>query len=332
MSEMQIPLCYYPTKAVLVDDNKKFLQRFSRNLNQSGIHNITFTDPEQALLYLEGISSKNTVDGLCYFKQEDDVIIDSSVQLNVNLKSLYQQIYNPERFNEISVLIVDYSMPQMTGDMLLNAFSNHDIKRILLTGQDEHKLAIQLLNKKIINNFSEKTPLDTDAIVVEQVHKLQTEYFNDFSDKIKAYCFAKSSYVFGSDYIRLVNDIIKKHSIVEHYTFSISGSKLLLDANTNPFFLVIANEEEMNGYYDTAIYSECSEDIINKLATKEFMPFLFDESEMGLEPSQWSKYLIPVKRKVLNDQCVWYGVYQGNNVKQKNTILSYNSFLNQGEK
>ena len=331
MSKVQMPLCHYPTTVVLVDDNQKFLTSFSQNLTQKGVSNIAFSEPDEALLYVEGIADKSTLNERCYAKEEDTVV-DSNIQVTIDLKSLYQHIYNPNRFKELSVLVVDYSMPQMKGDMFFNTISNHVLKRMLLTGKAEQQLAITLLNKKIIDTFSEKKSLDNDVAVVTQVHELQQGYFNDFTERFRMYDFQKTSYVFKKDYASLVEGIINQYSIVEHYTFSIFGSKLLLDSDAKTFFLIIVNEETMDGFCDTARFSDCSDELINKLETKMFVPFLFDEREIDLVPAMWLNYLVPVKQKILNGQKIWYGLCQADKLSSQGHVVSYSEFLKIKEK
>ena len=70
----------------------------------------------------------------------------NSQKICLNIDTHHQQIYNSERFAQISVVITDYAMPEMDGVDFLRQIKHSEIKRILLTGVADEKIAVKAFN------------------------------------------------------------------------------------------------------------------------------------------------------------------------------------------
>lgn len=44
-----VPLCYYPTRVVLIDDNEHFIETLKNGLINRGLDCVAFTNPHTAL-------------------------------------------------------------------------------------------------------------------------------------------------------------------------------------------------------------------------------------------------------------------------------------------
>ncbi len=62
----------------------------------------------------------------------------------------------PQRYALTNVLVVDYSMPAMTGLEVFSALSKWPAQRVLLTGQADESLAVKVFNQRLINQFVPK--------------------------------------------------------------------------------------------------------------------------------------------------------------------------------
>ena len=61
-----------------------------------------------------------------------------------------------QRYALANVLVVDYSMPAMTGLEVLHALPQWPAQRVLLTGQADESLAVKAFNQRLINQFVPK--------------------------------------------------------------------------------------------------------------------------------------------------------------------------------
>ncbi len=61
-------------------------------------------------------------------------LLNTQLHIKSDLAELQKQIYNPLRFNELSVVTVDYEMPAMTGDIFCKKLAICHITNLMLTG------------------------------------------------------------------------------------------------------------------------------------------------------------------------------------------------------
>ena len=78
--------------------------------------------------------------------------------------SFIELINDSNRFNEVAVMVLDYSMPEMTGLQLAAALDKPNIRKLLLTGNPSSDEIIQAFNNKLINKYLKKS--------IEQLHLL----------------------------------------------------------------------------------------------------------------------------------------------------------------
>ena len=87
------------------------------------------------------------------------------------MRGLHEEIYNKDRFNDVSVIIVDYYMDEMNGIEVCETLSKHPAKKILLTGgADKENIAIDAFNKGIIHRFINKTDPDFPSQIRQAIY------------------------------------------------------------------------------------------------------------------------------------------------------------------
>lgn len=111
MKKNRLNICYYPTSIILVDDNKKFLQ--SLRLRLSDYSCFFYDNPKEALEFLNNSYNFEPFINRSLLSDEDKHIEQSLAGLNI--KKIHHEIYNSNRYQEISILFADYSMPYVNG-------------------------------------------------------------------------------------------------------------------------------------------------------------------------------------------------------------------------
>src|SRR5262245_35847908 len=111
-SQALLPLFEFPTKVVIIDDNIEFIKGLQMLSANYGVELIPFQDPRKAAAYLQ---EKNYCKfAKKYLTPEENAEIFYN-EINLHFNTLYQEAYDPTRFEEISALIIDYAMPGMNG-------------------------------------------------------------------------------------------------------------------------------------------------------------------------------------------------------------------------
>src|SRR5690242_16550968 len=112
MKLSRISLCYYPTTVVLLDDNNEFLEALE--LKISKYIPLSFYDsPKKALnFFLEEYRSHPFIDRCIANNNEEN---SDHLMQNVDIRNIHKEIYNSQRFSEITVLVIDYAMPDING-------------------------------------------------------------------------------------------------------------------------------------------------------------------------------------------------------------------------
>ena len=166
MEHASIPLYYYPTTVMLLDDSEDFLTNFSLQL-QNKLAVKLYSKPQTALAYLKGVDYSSHLNTRVFSTPQENhgmnPIVNHSV--NLNLSTIKEEIYNPKRFDEIAVIIIDYDMPAMNGLDFCRKLGRSPIKKILLTGKGDEKIAVQAFNEGLIDHFIQKGNRDVINIV-----------------------------------------------------------------------------------------------------------------------------------------------------------------------
>src|SRR3954463_8254362 len=109
---MHLPVYTHPTLTVLVDDSDSFLRSLSFQLDPM-LANKTFHDTTTALQWLRQSAQEDGVPLHVNFDMQNLPADQCNVALD--LERIYRIGEQRQRFATPSVLVVDYSMPQMNG-------------------------------------------------------------------------------------------------------------------------------------------------------------------------------------------------------------------------
>lgn len=207
---------YYPTTIVLVDDNQRFLDNFTLHLDESLAWRC-FSSANEALEHINQQAARVHLDQRCFFWYRESSAQEDNV-LRLDLTLIEREISDPSRFKDISVVIVDYDMPEMNGLALCQRIRDPRIKKILLTGVADEKVAVQAFNDGIIDRFLMKSdPAITDRIN-QAIRDCQRKYFQEVSSMIQNTLALKSpEFLYDNTFIEYFFSLKKAHSFVEYY-------------------------------------------------------------------------------------------------------------------
>lgn len=323
------PSCYFPTKLLIIDDDQDLLKT-TQLFFEDEYKTIGTSDFKEANKII--IDDKNWVSGLLEVSRNFDQEESSKFSVTVDIPLLHKQIYNPDRFNHIAILIIDYDMPDMNGLDFIKSLGDNQLKIIMLTGKASQNTVIKAFNDMKINRYVSKGDSDYLQLIHKYVKELHQEFFSDFSkfmlDSLKSETKIFDNHAFQ----RLLNQIIYENNIMEYYLLDESGSFLLLDSTAeNQFWLIIKSKEDMRLFYELAVEDpDTPAYVIKKLRDKEVFTHFKTEEESNLGAKYWNL----IDCKPLDEEKKFYYAILKNDDYLKidlSKIKSYSDFINEGE-
>lgn len=331
MRSLGIPAYFYPTTTVFVDDSADFLINFSLQL-QDKLALKLFTLPQQALAFIATANTEqNWAQNNFVLAQESSGNPMTNYTVNFDVSTLQKAVTNSHRFGQVSVAVVDYDMPGMTGIEFCRKLVDQPIKKILLTGKGDEKLAVEAFNEGIIDHFIQKGNRDVVKLVDQNVLKLQYRYFEQVTDNMRAILTKESAPVICDPIFReFFAKIRAENNIVEYYLVELPGSFLMLDALGNTSLLVVKCYEDLSIYYEFAQDNGAPKAMLDEVRSGNKIPFAWDADDyFRAHPAiEWHQQLFPAE-ELEGKQIYYYAL-----IKKPPTVpawmghlVSYNQYL-----
>lgn len=332
MEHLRIACCYFPTTVIFVDDNRKFHNNIKLSMDRKTAVYKFYNNPNEALQFLTGLPKYASFLDKCLSRPEERHRDHRSIDVNVGV--IHLEIYNPGRFDQVSVLVVDYAMPGMNGLEISRQLKNSPIKIILLTGEASEKLALEAFNKGEIHRFIRKDDANFNQILNEAISDLQNEFFKDQSEVIISSLTKNPGHpsccLDDPVFIEFFDKFCKKYQFTEYFLSEATGSFLFLDANGKPSWLIVKDEDEMEGAVSEAELSdaEVPPDVLVALKSKEKLLHRYSHADYFKLPVEWMSLMHPAKK--LEGRNTYYYAYIDDPKAypiDSSRVLSYAAYL-----
>ena len=240
---------YFPTNAILLDDDPGFLKHFSLLLPPR-LPCQLYSSVNQALRIINAQPSlSDRFDEFTNVTQMDEV----EERVFVDLNKLHGLLYDNDRFSQISVIIIDYDMPEMNGIEVCKHIRNPEIKKILLTGKADEKIAVAAFNAGLIHQYIRKTDSDVDVLLSQAITKLQLEYFMDITKPIQIVLADNAgSFLSASAFNSAFSTLLRDNKYVEFYLWEQPKGILMLDAQAVTGFVLVMSQEVIKTQHEIA--------------------------------------------------------------------------------
>lgn len=292
---------YHPTSILVLDDDPLFLEsldfQFSDELSCQ-----TFTRPDAALEHLRAQACQHP-DFSRYFK--DCTYLDSGPEsrlgdrlLRLQLSELRSIFDDETRHQRVSVAVVDYDMPKMTGVEFCRAISDLPVKRILLTGKAGLETAISAFNEGVIDCFLQKQDANVSASLRREIKRLQLQYFEEISNPIRcALDLQQPCFFFDPNFVELFEETAAKYDIVEHYICAWPPGVMMRDGDGREYFLLISNADTAQSHCEVAESQAAPSEMVNMLRAREAHAwFPTQEGYYHADfATDWSRYIWPAQ-------------------------------------
>ncbi len=295
---------YFPTQVLCVDDEVAFLESLERNLGAQ-FKIVTEQSPLSALKKLNAkrpCSDINLIERI----SEEDLDQDFDCPINIQLSKIIGKAFMPARYDDIGVVVVDYSMPEMTGLALCAELNDCRIKKIMLTGEKDQGLAIEAFNKGVIDYFIRKDDPDLERHLGAVIMLLQQKYFQERTAFIvTAACALQHSFLNSPEFLKGFNRFLRHYQIVEFYLLDVMGSFLGLNTAGEPYWFFVKTEAQMVDLVDIARGGEPSFEVVRALEGRSAMVYFLSEEERNLDLEEWPSLTHPVTSKIEEVYLAW---------------------------
>lgn len=310
--DINFPIChlfYYPTQVVLVDDDPDFLDAVSLLLRRNLSYRL-FQSASQALDHVNNSNQHIEMIRRCYSSYKTGPF-DSDTLNHIDINEIYKEVYNPARFSTPTVVVVDYSMPEMNGLEYCMSLTNPYVKKILLTGQADTDLAVQAFNDGLIDQYISKKDQNLEAKLNRSIANLQQHYFSRTFKLITDPVIAnnQSRFINNPEFVNYFREILAKRKISEYYLIDEPYSGFfLLDEKGTVSILLVLPESRLRNHAQQCVEAKAPQELIDTLNKGAMMPLFNVSNENEKVEStilgNWKKYYVPAER--ISDRAPYY--------------------------
>ena len=295
---MSILPFFWPTKKLILDDSRMFIEAL-KELLQNDSSCIFSTDAHASLTLIK----KQNFDFAWYVHAQDTKrYAEESYQ--INYRAISDLAQNSTKFDVISVAMLDYHMPEVSGiEFCKQIPQNLEIQKVLLTGSMGYQGGVTHLNHQVIDNFLSKQDITCD--IIEDT--LKTEEHNFFRQHavliLNSLKLKNSTHpILSSEYTNFFNDLIKEHGICEYYLLNDSGSYSLLNQKGKQKILLLFLEDEIKEMYEEALHRGLDISLCDSLYNCKKALCYYDKLNEGWPVSaEWKQYMHPIQRIEINN-------------------------------
>ena len=272
-----LPLYRHPTMTVLIDDDRSSLAVLQHQIDSS-VAKKTFNMARSALAWITnafgaaariGAAVEVHVDGMAWN--------DTSTEL----RQIYRYVGDPQRFTLPSVVVIDYSMPDMDGIAFCQAVAQYPCRKILFSSLANDKVGINAFNRGLINRFIRKQDADALDQLEAAIEELQLDYFIDRS-RASAQLLDQRVFGFLNDLAvsQLVASLCDRYGFVEYYLFTNPSGFLCFDADGNPTLLTIQNDYAIETHIARLVSEGVQSSAIEEMRARSVVPFFHTNDGM----------------------------------------------------
>lgn len=268
---MQLPVYTHPSLTVLIDDSASFLASLQFQLDPM-LASVAFHDANSALHWLRHSAPHPAPALQVNFDTHDPAPEHCNVA--VDLERIHRISSQAGRFALPSVLVVDYSMPQMNGIEFCEAVRALPCKKILFTGAADEKIAVNAFNRGLIDRYIRKSEANAFDRLELEIRALQRQYFTEQSETLRHLLMLHDYHFLGDAALAdTVQELCRRHGFVEHYLFPDPAGILFYDKHGKGTLMIIATEQSLHAQYEVARDSEAPPSLLEALLERRVIPF-----------------------------------------------------------
>lgn len=281
--QSSIPVCFYPTRKIIIDDDHAFTDSMLLKMHH---HNLSsYNSPIDALNYLSEEYKP-------VFAKFDIIKESSSAQhvIDINIEKLQSMVSTP-RYQDISVILIDYHMPDIQGIDFLKKIQHLPIKYVLITAEQDYNIAIDAFNAGLVDAYIRKDDPDFTNKIQRMTHELEWKYFTELSDictNISDFDFLKNPNLLST-----FKTILEDNKITEFYLNHTHGNFTMINKDQKEMHLLVRTQAQLEILSTIAEEDGGSPQIIDDLKSGKVIPFFGAKEYWQVPASEWDKFAYP---------------------------------------
>ncbi|MBB3117792.1 hypothetical protein [Pseudoduganella violacea] len=267
---MKLSVYSHPSTIVLVDDSPTFLRSLGYHLGSQPCR--SFSDTTEALVWLHASPRRTGLPLRVSFDMHGQQADQRNIAIDV--ERIHRIASQQQRFAIPSVLVVDYSMPQMSGIDFFKAVQHLPCKKILFTGTGDEKIAVDAFNRGLIDRYIRKNDRSALDLLEREIHVLQQAFFLDRSETLRD-MLALHDYGFlrCPQLAAVVRELYEMRGFVEHYVFPKPAGIMFCERNGKATLMIIETADSLQAQYEMARDSGAPVSLLQALQDKRIVPF-----------------------------------------------------------
>ncbi|MCZ6641913.1 MAG: hypothetical protein O7F71_10085 [Gammaproteobacteria bacterium] len=327
MTNIKLAPYFHPTTVCFVDDNESFLRSLDLDLPAGWAYR-TFVDPLEALSYLNEKPPRAPLAERCFSVDDAN---HSLIHVDFNL--IEQEINFRERFRQISVVVVDYSMPSINGLDFCDQVTDPYIRKVMLTGVADEKVAVEAFNAGLIHRFIPKNHPKALETIINFVNELEQEYFSQYRAPLQSSLAINPPGFLVDEAVAVwFHALIDSEHVVEYYFVTEPPGFLLLRGNGSMLRAIILDDAQMAAQQEYAAKFNAPAEVLRAIGNKERLGVFDGDSPahyFGNETFPWEENLLDVTP--IAGRRTWYvGIHfdPPMDIDFDPEVASYDAYLN----
>lgn len=293
------PLFYFPSTLIAVDDHRDSLTAL-HGLFEPFYPFKTFHKPQEALKFLQNyVPPLSSIPSLKAMTEGENVGLLDSCPVDFNVLDIAQLADLPNRQQEISVLIIDFNMPELNGLELCKKLKHLPMKKILLTGENTYREALLAFNEQIIDSFLQKESPTLGDELLESAQFLTQQYFFEKSQSLLTHLEAnKPLPLSDSLFIAFFENWRKENNITEYYLIDKTGSFLCITKQGEKRHFIMHTESSLKEFaeFNEGEAGQIVPELFQALYNHQKIPFFgVGQLPLDTEYENWGSCFYPAR-------------------------------------
>ena len=282
-----IPVCFYPMRKIILDDDHEFSQSILLKMYSNNF--TSYNSPNDALDYLINKYQPTLVKSDLF--NHNPSIADSTTQHNIKIDiERFQKMLTLSCHPDISVLLVDYHMPEMQGIEFLKKIYHLPIKKALITGENDYKIAVDAFNTGMVDAYLRKDDPDFSNKLQNIVSELEWKYFIELSSFISN--IPDFDFLINKHLISAFKKFIHEKNISSFCLAHIQGNFIMRDIRNKQMHVLVRNKIQLQELANIVAEDGASTETIKKLMNGTVIPFFGDKEYWEIPANKWDDIFI----------------------------------------
>jgi CheY-like chemotaxis protein len=300
---------FHPTSIVLVDDDQPFLDSLAFS-PVGDFRHTAFTRPDDALRFI--LARHRLLPRIDdFFVPHDDEIDAGRAQpgdrlLQLKADRITAIANDPARLDVVSVVVIDFDMPVMTGLQLCRALTNYPVRKLMLTGKAGTEVGVQALNEGLIDGYLVKQDANLGRILHGSIAQQQQAFFKELTQPLRlALCWDELAFTGDSDFALEFQGLLAQRQVIEMYVSSLPPGYLCRKSDGTIEMAVVYDDQALENHAEIAREAGADAELINLLERRAVLP-LFPNGSFYIEAyaASWRTYVFPLRR--IGQSRLWY--------------------------